>query len=86
MYSAIDELKSIYYQNQVAHKNTELAAETYRFEEERYRLGSATKIELGNAHISFISARDDEIRLNTEFYIALGELEQATGMTLRENN
>jgi len=86
VYSAIDELKSIYYQNQVAHKNTELAAETYRFEEERYRLGSATKIELGNAHISFISARDDEIRLNTEFYIALGELEQATGMTLRENN
>ena len=84
--STFDNLESIYQRGIVAAQNTELALETNRFEEERYRLGSATTIDLGAAQVSYIEARNEQIRLETEFYIALGELEKATGIILRSKD
>ena len=77
------QLRSFYQQSLVADQNVGLANETLRFEEERYKLGSATTIELGVAQVSYIQARNDLINIETNFYIALGELENATGMVLR---
>jgi len=77
------QLQSLYQQSLVAEQNVNLAKETHRFEEERYKLGSATTIELGVAQVSYIQARNDLINIKTNFYIALGELENATGMILR---
>ncbi|MDP8238452.1 MAG: TolC family protein [Candidatus Hatepunaea meridiana] len=80
---AADRLFSLYEQAEVAAQNSHWAEETLKFEQERYRLGSATIIELGAAQLSFIQAKNDQIRLETEFYTALGELELATGIVLR---
>ena len=77
------QLRSFYQQSLVADQNVGLANETLRFEEERYKLGSATTIELGVAQVSYIQARNDLINIENNFYIALGELENATGMVLR---
>lgn len=81
--SAVDRITALYKQAQVAAQNSRLSEETLKFEQERYRLGSATVIELGAAQLSFIQAKNDEINIETEFYAALGELELATGMKLR---
>lgn len=78
-----DKLKALYQQGLVADQNRRLAEETLRFEQERYRLGNGTVIELGAAQVSYIQARNDQIRLNTEFYITLGEMEHAAGTVLR---
>ncbi len=80
---ASDQMISLYEQVQVAAQNSRWAEETLKFEQERYRLGSATVIELGTAQISFIQAKNDQIDLETQFYVALGELELATGKVLR---
>ena len=80
---ASDQMISLYEQVQVAAQNSRWAEETLKFEQERYRLGSATVIELGAAQISFIQAKNDQIDLETQFYVALGELEMATGKVLR---
>ncbi|NQT34708.1 TolC family protein [bacterium] len=81
--SAINHITALYKQAQVAAQNSRLSEETLKFEQERYRLGSATVIELGAAQLSFIQAKNDEINIETQFYAALGELELATGMELR---
>lgn len=78
-----ESLLSLYYQNLVAHTNSKLAEETLKFEQERYRLGGATVIELGMAQILYIEALQSQINLESQFHIALGELEQAIGITLR---
>jgi len=83
--SASDRLISLYNHSYVAAQNSRWAEETLKFEQERYRLGSATVIELGAAQVSFIRAKTDEIALETEFHIALGELETATGTILRKS-
>lgn len=81
--TALDHLIALYQQAAVVDQNRRLAEETLKFEQERYRLGSGTVIELGAAHVSYIEARNDQISIQAEFYRALGELEQATGMILR---
>ncbi len=83
VHTAIDRLAALYQQAQVAEQNSRWAEETLLFEQERYRLGSATVIELGAAQLSYIQARHDQIYVETEFHIALGELEMATGLELR---
>ncbi|MCF7810997.1 TolC family protein [bacterium] len=83
--AASDRLISLYNQSEVAAQNSRYAEETLKFEQDRYRLGSATVIELGVAQVSFIQAKTDQITLETEFYIALGELESATGIILRKS-
>lgn len=81
--ATLDRLNSLHDQNLVAVKNTALAFETMQFEEERYRLGSATTIDVGAAQVSYIQARNDEIFLKSEFFRVLGELEKATATELR---
>lgn len=81
--AAADKLTALYNQVEVAAQNSSWAEETLKFEQERYRIGSATVIELGAAQLSFIQAKNDQIALETEFYVALGELELATGTKLR---
>lgn len=84
VFEILYQIRSLYQQSLVAQQNVRLANETLRFEEERYRLGSASTIELGVAQVSYIQARNDLINIETNFYIALGELENATGMVLRK--
>ncbi len=78
-------LKSIFGQYEVAEQNIELARENLKFEEERYRLGNATTIDRGFAEISYIQARLDAIRLESDFYGALARLEEITGKNLRDS-
>ena len=84
--STLASLNSIYQQYQVALKNIELAKENLNFEAERYRLGNATTIDRGFAEISYIQARQDAIRLESEFFSTLGQLEETTGMILRASD
>jgi len=82
--SAWDKMHALDSQLAVAEQNVELARVTLRFEEERYRLGSATTLDIGAAQVSYIQARQDKINLQTEIYIARAELEQAIGMALND--
>jgi len=79
----LDRLNSFYHQAEAAAQNAALAGETLAFERERYRLGSAGIIELGAAQVSYIQARSEQIRLESEFTAALGDLEKAVGKPLR---
>ncbi len=82
----IDRLKVIYQQSKIAAKNSKLAGETLSFENERYRLGSGTVIDLSTAQVSYIEALREQINLSTEFHITLSELERGTGIILRRRN
>ena len=81
--STIDILKSLHQQALVAEQNSRWAERTLEFEQERYRLGSATVIELGAAQLSFIQAQSDQIRIETDYHKAIGDLEMAVGKVLR---
>jgi outer membrane protein len=80
--TAVDRLLSLQQQAQVAVQNSLLAEQTLAFEQERYRLGSGTILELGAAQLSFIQAQSDQIRIETEYHTAIGELELAVGVPL----
>ncbi|MFH0765412.1 MAG: TolC family protein [Calditrichota bacterium] len=84
--TAADRLEVLYQQAVVAAQNSRWAKETLDFEQERYRLGSASVIELGAAQLSYIQARSEQIRLESEFAAALGDLERAVGNPLRSGS
>lgn len=84
VHDQLSQLQSIYMRAKVSEKNEMLAKETLDFEQERYRLGSGTVIDLSAAQVSYIEALREQITLETEFHIALAELEKATGILLRD--
>ncbi|MFC2149927.1 TolC family protein [Calditrichota bacterium] len=81
--SAYESLSSLYQQAVVAVKNRELAEETLEFELERYRLGSASLLELGAAQLSLAQAASDQIRIEANYHKAIADLETAVEKELR---
>jgi len=80
--SAAEMLRSASLQVKVASDNANLAEQTLEFEQERYRLGSATLIELNAAQLSYYQAQTEIIRLESEYVAAYGDLEAAVGQPL----
>lgn len=83
--AAAERLQAAFWQVQVAADNALLAERTLEFERERYRLGSATLIDLNSAQLSFHQAETERIRLESEFGTALGDLEAAVGKPLEKS-
>ena len=79
----VHQLQSFSLQYQVAGKNSELAKETLWFEQERYRLGSGTVMDLGAAQVSYVESQRERIALELQFHIILSELENTVGLELR---
>ncbi len=78
---AFETLQSAYLQVEVASANAILAAQTLEFEQERYRLGSATLIELNAAQLSYYQAQTEKIKQESEYMTAYGDLEAAVGQS-----
>ncbi len=80
--SAVETLQSILLQVKVASDNASLAEQSLEFEQERYRLGASTLIELNAAQLSFYQAHTEKIELESEYLSAFGDLEAAIGQPL----
>lgn len=81
--AALERLQALYQQSIVSEQNARLAEQTLEFERERYRLGSATQIEVNAAQLSYLQSQTENISIAAEFHIALSDLEQAVGLPLR---
>jgi outer membrane protein len=81
---AVLNLERVYRQSLITRKNRQLAAENLRLEQERYRLGSSSLLDLGVAQVTFIEAETEHINKVLEFNISYAALERATGMRLRD--
>ncbi len=82
--TALERLKSFYQQSIVSEQNAILAEQTLEFERERYRVGSATQIEVNSALLSYFQSQIERISITAEFHKTLGELEYAVGVPLRD--
>lgn len=80
--SAFETVQSANLQVEVAATNATLAEQTLEFEQERYRLGSATLIDLNASQLSYFQAQTEKIVLESEYLAALGNLESAVGQPL----
>jgi outer membrane protein TolC len=80
---AIMNLESVYQQSLITQKNRQLASENLRLEQERYRLGSSSLLDLRVAQVTFIEAETEHINKIFEFNTSYAALERATGMKLR---
>jgi len=83
---AVLSLERIYNQSLITRKNRELARETLTLERERYRLGSASLLDLRSAQVTHIQAETDHISKLLEFKTTLAHLEYATGFKMDEVN
>jgi len=81
---AILNLERIYSQSIITRKNRELARENLTLERERYRLGSASLLDLRSAQVTYIQAETDHISKLLEFKTTFTQLEYATGFDLDE--
>ena len=81
---AILNLERIYSQSLITRKNRELARENLTLERERYRLGSASLLDLRTAQVTYIQAESDHISKMLEFRTTLSQLEYATGLDIEE--
>ena len=81
---AVLNLERIYSQSLITRKNRELARKTLTLERERYRLGSASLLDLRSAQVTHIQAETDHISKLLEFKTTLALLEYATGFGLDE--
>lgn len=78
------QLEAIHRQIEVAQQNAVWATETLNFEEERYRLGATTIIEVMAAQSSFVQAQMELNNLIADYHITLARLESLVGKPLRE--
>jgi outer membrane protein len=81
---AVLSLERIYSQSRITRKNRELASENLALERERYRLGSASLLDLRIAQVTYIQAETDHISKLLEFKTTLSQLEYATGLEIKE--
>lgn len=81
---AVLNLERIYSQSLITRKNRELAKENLALERERYRLGSASLLDLRTAQVTYIQAETDHISKLLEFRTTLAQLEYATGLEIKE--
>lgn len=81
---AIMNLESVYQQSVITDKNRRLASENLRLEQERYRLGSSSLLDLRTAQVTYIEAETEHISKILEFNTSFAALEKATGLQLRD--
>ncbi len=81
---AIMNLESVYRQSVTTEKNRHLASENLRLEQERYRLGSSSLLDLRTAQVTYIEAETEHINKIFEFNTSFAALEKATGLQLRD--
>ncbi len=80
---AILNLESVYQQSLTTEKNRHLSSENLRLEQERYRLGSSSLLDLRIAQVTHIEAETEHINKILEFNTSFAALENATGLKLR---
>jgi outer membrane protein TolC len=81
---ALMNLTSVYQQSLITDKNRHLASENLRLEQERYRLGSASLLDLRTAQVTYIQAETEHINKVLEFNTSFASLEKATGLRLKD--
>ncbi|OGF97717.1 MAG: hypothetical protein A2Z06_02850 [Candidatus Glassbacteria bacterium RBG_16_58_8] len=81
---ALMNLVSVYQQSLITQKNRQLASENLRLEQERYRLGSSSLLDLRTAQVTYIEAETGHINKILEFNTSFAALEKATGLKLRD--
>ncbi len=69
----------IWDQSRVTEENRELAGRQLELEQERYRLGAASRLELRTAQVTYTQAETDHIYKTLEYLINLALLEEAVG-------
>ncbi len=77
-------LTRLYQQIQVTENNRELARRQLELEQERYRLGASSQLNLRNAQVVFIEAETTHIARVLEFFTTLAGLERELGRPLQE--
>jgi outer membrane protein len=75
-------LMRIWDQSQTTAKNRELGRRQLELEQELYRLGSASQLELRSAQVTYTQAETDHIYKTLEYLINLALLEEAVGGSL----
>jgi outer membrane protein TolC len=80
--TAFSRLETAYASHQVARRSVELAAEDLRLGEARYRTGTGSFVDLVDARTRSAQADVDLISATYDFYLALVQLELATGLNL----
>jgi len=76
-------LMRVWDQSKVTQKNRDLALRQLQLEQERYRLGSASQLELRSAQVTYTQAETDHINKTLEYLINLAMLEEAVGGSLQ---
>ncbi len=77
------QLMQTYEQSRVTAKNRELASRQLVLEQERYRLGATSQLNLRTAQVTFEQAEADHIANIFNFWSALAALENAVGKRLQ---
>ncbi|MCA9782985.1 MAG: TolC family protein [Calditrichaeota bacterium] len=80
---ALARLGSSWEQSRVTEKNRELARRSFEMEEERYRLGLATLLNVQSARATLRQAETGHIQQQLDFLDRLADLELSVGRTLR---
>jgi outer membrane protein len=75
-------LLQTYEQSKITEKNRELASRQLQLEQERYRLGATSQLNLRVAQVTFEQAEGDHIAKIFNFWSSLAALEQAVGQRL----
>jgi outer membrane protein len=76
-------LQQTYQKSNVTNKNRELASRQLALEQERYRLGATSQLNLRVAQVTYEQAQSDYIANIFSFWTNLAALEQAVGKKLR---
>ncbi|HET6360948.1 MAG TPA: TolC family protein [Gemmatimonadota bacterium] len=80
--TAFSRLETAYASHQVARQSVDLAAEDLRLGEARYQTGTGSFVDLVDARTRSAQADIDLITATYDFYLALVQLELATGLNL----
>jgi len=75
-------LQQTYEQSRITEKNRDLAARQLALEQERYRLGATTQLNLRVAQVTYEQAESDHIAKIFNFWSSLAALERAVGQKL----
>jgi len=78
------DLTRLYEQLIVTEKNSDLARKQLELEQERYRLGATSQLNLRSAQVTFIQAENEHITKVYEFFTTRAALEQDLGRPLEE--
>ncbi len=77
-------LQRLFEQIEVLERNRELARRQLELEQERYRLGASSQLNLRSSQVTFIQAETNYIQKVVTFQTTMAELEKALGVPLEE--